>query len=115
MDVQGHKSAWFFSAVENESELILARAGIFYISANALTICPFHRSELGTGWQRSQNTCRIPDEIASQGKGKDVKGDRGVSRAITKVILQRTGILVPLGSGMAFITPIAKKIIVNKS
>ena len=28
---------------------------------NALTICPFHRSELGTGWRRSQNTCRIPD------------------------------------------------------
>ena len=39
---------------------------------NALTICPFHRSELGTGWRRSQNTCRIPDEIASHGKGKGV-------------------------------------------
>ena len=68
-------SAWCFAGVENESELILARAGIFYMSAkdiNALTICPFHRSELGTGWQRSQNTCRIPDEIASHGKGKPV-------------------------------------------
>ena len=54
-DVQGHKSAWCFAGVENESELILARAGIFYMSAkdmNALTICPFHRSELGTGWRR---------------------------------------------------------------
>ena len=39
-------------------------------------------------------------------------GDRGVSRAISKVIFQRTGILVPLGSGMAFMNPIAKKIIV---
>ena len=66
-DVQGHKR------VENDSVLILARAGIFYMSAkdiNALTICPFHRSELGTGWRRSQNTCRIRDEIASHGKGK---------------------------------------------
>ena len=65
-DVQGHKSAWCFAGVKNESELNLARAGIFYMSAkdiNALTICPFHRSELGTGWRRSQNTCRIPDEI----------------------------------------------------
>ena len=53
---------------------------------NVLTICPFHRSELGTGWRRSQNTCRIPDEIASHGKGKCVKGDRGVSRAISKVV-----------------------------
>ena len=55
-DVQGHKSAWCFAGVENESELILARAGIFYMSAkdiNALTICPFHRSELGTGWQKT--------------------------------------------------------------
>ena len=114
-DVQGHKSAWCFAGVKNESELNLARAGIFYMSAkdiNALTICPFHRSELGTGWRRSQNTCRIPDEIASHGKGKGVKGDRGVSRAISKVIFQRTGILVPLGSGVAFMNPIAKKIIV---
>ena len=74
-DVQGHKSAWCFAGVENESELILARAGIFYMSAkdiNALTICPFHRSELGTGWRRSQNTCGIPDEIAFHGKGKEM-------------------------------------------
>ena len=79
---------------------------------NALAICPFHRSELDTGWRRSQNTCRIPDEIASHVKGKGVKGDKGVSRAISKVISQRTGILVPLSSGMAFMNPIAKKIIV---
>ena len=110
---KGHKGAWCFAGVENESELILARAGIFYMSAkdiNALTICPFHRSELGTGWRRSQNTCRIPDEIASYDKGKGVKGDRGVSREISKVIFLRTGVLVPLGSGMAFMNPIAKKI-----
>ena len=96
------------------SELILARAGTFYMSAkdiNALTICPFHRSELGTEWRKSQNTCRIPGKIASHSKGKGVKGDRGVGRAITKVIFQRTGILVPLGSGMAFMNPIAKWII----
>ena len=114
-DVQGHKSAWCFAGVENESELILARAGIFYMSAKdikALTICPFHCSELGTGRRRSQNTCRIPDEIASHGKRKGVEGDRGVSRAISKVIFQRTGILVPLGSGVAFMNPIAKEIIV---
>ena len=109
---KGHKSAWFFAGVKNESELILARAGIIYMSAkeiNALTICPFHRSELGTGWRRSQNTCRIPDEIASHGKGKCVKGDRGVNRAISKVIFQRIDVLVPLGSGMAFMNPIAKR------
>ena len=54
-DVQGHKSAWCFVGVKNESD----RAGIFYMSAkdiNALTICPFHRSELGEG-------ARIPSEF----------------------------------------------------
>ena len=58
-DVQAHKSAWCFAGVKNESELNLARAGIFYMSAkdiNALTICPFHRSELGEG-------ARIPSEF----------------------------------------------------
>ena len=58
-DVQGHKSAWCFAGVKNESELNLARAGIFYMSAkdiNALTICPLHRSELGEG-------ARIPSEF----------------------------------------------------
>ena len=58
-DVHGHKSAWCFAGVKNESELNLARAGIFYMSAkdiNALTICPFHRSELGEG-------PRIPTEF----------------------------------------------------
>ena len=46
-DVQGHKSAWCFAGVENESELILARAGIFlheykgYKRLNNLSIPPF--------------------------------------------------------------------------
>ena len=51
-DVQAHKSAWCFAGVKNESELNLAREGIFYMSAkdiNALKIWPFHRSELGEG------------------------------------------------------------------
>ena len=29
-DVQGHKSAWCFAGVKSESELNLARAGIFF-------------------------------------------------------------------------------------
>ena len=40
-----------------------------------------------------------------------VSRETGVSRAISKVIFQRTGILVPLGSGVAFMNPIAKKVI----
>ena len=44
------------------------------------------------------------NEVAhnSQAKGnpKSVKGDRGVGREISKVIFERTGILVPVGSGI---------------
>ena len=105
-DIESHKSLWSFTGVTGEQELILLRAGIFTAQHDVsnLSICPLHRSELGIGWRRSSNTCRVPDEIAhhSQGKGntKSVKGDRGVGREISKVIFERTGILVPVGSGM---------------
>ena len=83
-DLGRHKSHWSFTGVTGEQELILLRAGICMTQQNVrdLTICPFHRSELGTGWRRSSNTCRVPNEIAqhNQGKGnkKSVKGDTGV-------------------------------------
>ena len=105
-DIESHKSLWSFTGVTGEQELILLRAAIFTTQQDVsnLTICPFHRSELGIGWRRSSNTCRVPNEIAhhSQGKGntKSVKGDRRVGREISKLIFERTGILVPVGSGM---------------
>ena len=80
-DIERHKSLWSFTGVTEEQELILLRAGIFRTQQDVsdLTIGPFHRSELGTGWRRSSNTCRVPNEIAhhSQGNGntKSVKGD----------------------------------------
>ena len=105
-DIESYKSLWSFTGVTGEQVLILLRAGIFTAQHDVsnLSICPFHRSELDIGWRRSSNTCRVPDEIAhhSQGKGNtnSVKGDRGVGREISKVIFERTGILVPVGSGM---------------
>ena len=83
-DKERHMSPRSFTDITGEQELIPLRAGIFTTlqDVSDLTICPFHRSELGTGWRRSSNTCRVPNEIAhhSQGKGnaKSVKGDRGV-------------------------------------
>jgi len=83
-DIERHKSLWSFTGVTGEQELIRLRLGIFTTQQDVseLTICLFHRSELGIGWQTSCNTCRVPNEIAhhSQGRGntKSVKGDRGV-------------------------------------
>ena len=60
-DIERHKSLWSFTGVTGEQELILVRAGIFTTQQDVsdLTICPFHRSELGIGWQRSSNTCKF--------------------------------------------------------
>jgi len=64
------------------------------------TICPFHRSELGIGWRKSSSTCKVPHEIAYHSKGKTSKGYIDVGREISNVIFQKTGILVPVGSGL---------------
>lgn len=60
-DIESHKSLWSFAGVNGEQELILLRAGIFNTQqdVSALSICPFHRSELGIGWRRSSNTCSV--------------------------------------------------------
>ena len=83
-DIERHKSLWSFTRVTGEQELTLLRGGIFTAQQDVsdLTICPFYRSEFGTGWRRSSNTCRVPNEIEHHrpGKGntKSVKGDRSV-------------------------------------
>ena len=83
-DIERHKSLWSFAGLTGEQQLILLRALIFTTQQDVsdLTICHFHRSELGTGWRRNSNKCRVPKEIAHhrQGKGntKSVKGDIGV-------------------------------------
>jgi hypothetical protein len=106
-DIASHRSIWSFSGVESEDELILCRAGIFYAhpkDESALTVCPYHRSELGIGWRKSYNSCSVPEELAHHrlGKTKTVKGDRGIGKEVSKVILQRTGVLIPVGSGKNF-------------
>ena len=59
---------------ETEVDLILSRAGIFETPKDIddFTICPTHRSNLGTGvgWIRgSINRCRVPKEVYGHGKG----------------------------------------------
>ena len=105
-DVTGHGSTWSFSGIESETDLILARAGIFSVTSRDLSsfhICPFHRSELDIGCRRNSysNSCQVPKEIANhiERRGKPVKADRGVGKNISEYIHQQTGILIPVGSG----------------
>lgn len=101
-DITAHKSSFAFSGVETEKELILVRSGLFYLNPNdenSLTICPFHRSELGVGWIRtSTTTCRVPEEVASHKKRG--KADRGIGKDLSRLLYQRTGMLIPVGSGI---------------
>ena len=105
-DVTGHRSTWSFSGIESETDLILARVGIFSVTSSDITsfnICPYHRSELGIGWRRNSysNSCQVPKEIANhiERRGKPVKADRGVGKNISAYIHQQIGIVIPVGSG----------------
>ena len=54
---ESHKSLWSFTGVTGEQELILLRAAIFATQQDIsnLTICPFHRSELGLVENATEN------------------------------------------------------------
>ena len=102
-DISSHKtSCGGFTGPENEMELILCRVGKFSIpdDASSLTICPLHRARLGTGWSKGASTaCRVPPPISSHSK-KRPKGDRGLNKDESKALLKKTGIFIPIGSGI---------------
>ena len=105
-DVTGHRPTWSFSGIESETDLTLARAGIFSVTSRGLSsfnICPLHRSELDIRWRPNSysNSCQLPKEIANhiERRGKPVKADRGVGKNISEYMHQQTGILIPVGSG----------------
>ncbi|KAL9968537.1 hypothetical protein ACROYT_G020644 [Oculina patagonica] len=103
-NVAQHKSLFQFHDVESEIELILARAAMFNTPQNVevMTVCPSHRSSLGLGWTRGTERCRVPQDLSlhKMVRGKYPKAERGVNKTFSKLILKRTGHLVPVGSGM---------------
>ena len=92
-------------STENEVDLILSRAGIFKTPKDIddLTICPTHRSNLGVGWSRGSNSrCRVPKELFGHGEGrvKSIpKGDRGIGKRVSRIILKVSGKFLQPGSG----------------
>lgn len=100
-DITNHCSHWSFSGVNTESELILARVGVFSeeetSAQNFDTICPYHRRELGLGWRRNSTKCCVPQILSKHGENK--KADRGISKMVSERILKITGKFVPVGSG----------------
>ena len=58
-DISNHCSHWSFSGVTAESELIVARVGIYREkeTQRLRTICPHHRRELRLGWRWNSSKC----------------------------------------------------------
>ena len=98
-DISNHCSHWSFSGVTTESELILARVGIFQEDETKRldTICLYHRRELGLGWRRNSSKCCVLQILSQHGANR--KADRGISKMVSEHILKSTGKLVPDGSG----------------
>ena len=82
-----------------EHELILVRAGMFYIpieKQEEMWICPKHRYNLGRNW-RPLKTCQFP---LHSGAKKQLKNKDVVNLEMSKNIQIQFGITVPIGSGM---------------
>ena len=102
-EIAGHKSTWENADVETVVELILARASMFTLPKNVaqLTICPYHRSSLVIGWRRGSQRCQIPRDLSNHSHDRKwPKGERGLGKLRSKFVYQKTGVFVPVGSGM---------------
>ena len=98
-DISNHYSHWSFSGVTTESDLILARVGIFREEETQRldTICPHHRRELGLGWRRNSSKCCVTQILSQHGAKR--KADRGISKRVSEHIFKTTGMFFPVGSG----------------
>ena len=84
---------------ETEVDLILSRAGILETPKDIddFTICPTHRSNLGTGvgWIRcSISRCRVPREVCGHGKGKVKsipKAYWGIGKRVPQIVRKTSG------------------------
>ena len=68
----------------------------------SMTVCPRHRGKLGIGWTRGATRCRIPLDLSNHGKGRNKawpKGDRGLGKHESEVVLRKTGVFVHSGTG----------------
>ena len=102
--IDSHLTSFGFSRPKDEVDLILSRAAIFSppVNIHSMTICPSHRAYLGLGWTRGSSTrCRVPSEISNHGKSHRSwpKGDRGIGKRDSQIILMKTGVFLQVGSG----------------
>jgi len=82
-----------------ESDVILNRAGLHSLSKEdreRITVCPKHRYELTTHYQKLKSSCSHPSH---SGEAKKLKNPRRVNKQVSEEIYQEFHVSVPIGSG----------------
>ena len=83
----------------NEADVILNRAGLHSLSEEdreRIKVCPKHRYELTTRYQKLKSSCSHPshrDEV------KKLKNARRVNKEVSEEIYYEFQVSVPIGSG----------------
>ena len=106
-DISGHNKLLSISGITDEVDLILSRVEAFVETDRSssvvaqLTICPSHRFNLGLGWYRCSQKCRVPNQLSRHGPKPHnwPKAERGMGKTQSQEILRKTGKFVPVGSG----------------
>ena len=62
-------------------------------------VCPKHRDSFGIKWRGRKNICQVPEGVTSHRSRKHT-GDRTISKKLSEEIFNRTGSLIPVGSGI---------------
>ena len=74
--------------------------GVFSGTAEVeFMVCPKHRDTFGIKWRGRKKICQVPEGVASH-RSKNHTGDRTISRKLSEEIFNRTGSLIPIGSGI---------------
>ena len=96
LGVSGSRGIW---TRINEADVILSRAGLYSLSEEdreRITVCPKHRYELTTHYQKLKSSCSHPSH---KGEAKKLKNCRRVNKQVSEEIYQEFQVSVPIGSG----------------
>ena len=62
-------------------------------------VCLKHRDSFGIKWRGRKKVCQVPEDVASH-RSKKHTGDRTINKKLSEEIFNRTGSLIPIGSGI---------------
>ena len=83
----------------NEADVVLNRARLHSLSEGdreRITVCPKHRYELTTHYQKLKSSCSHPSH---RGEVKKFKNPRRVNKQVSEEMYQEFQVSVPIGSG----------------